>query len=112
VISFLSLACGALAAGGTYLLFRQRLFDLLIGLTLLGHSINLSLFVASINSAAPPSLIAPEQTVLASHSLDPVPQALILTAIVIGFGTIALLAVLVRSSKNQTEPETGKEGKN
>lgn len=98
MISILSLACGVMAAGGTYLLLRRRLFEFLIGLTLIGHAVNLAIFVASNSQNAQPSIIGIEQETLTSAALDPVPQALILTAIVISFGTVTLLAVLFRTS--------------
>lgn len=98
MISILSLACGVMAAAGTYLLMRRRLFDFLIGLTLIGHAVNLSLFVASNAKSGSPSIIGATQETLLGSTLDPVPQALILTAIVISFGTVTLLAVLFRTS--------------
>lgn len=98
MISILSLACGVMAAAGTFLLLRRRLFDFLIGLTLIGHAVNLSIFVASNSKSGGPSIIGIDQDTLARTALDPVPQALILTAIVISFGTVTLLAVLFRTS--------------
>lgn len=98
MISILSLACGVLAAAGTYLLLRRRLFDFLIGVTLIGHAVNLAVFVASNPQSKAAPIMGSEQTVLPTSAMDPVPQALILTAIVISFGTMALLAVLVRTS--------------
>lgn len=98
MISILSLACGAMAAGGTYLLLRRRLFDFLIGLTLISHAVNLAVFVASNPRSGKPSIISANEEILSKAALDPVPQALILTAIVISFGTITLLAVLFRTS--------------
>ncbi len=103
MISFLSLACGAMAAGGTYLLLRLRLFDFLIGVTLIGHAVNLSIFVASTPKSGKAPIIDFNQTVLSSMAVDPVPQALILTAIVISFGTTALLAVLLSSSMKKSQ---------
>lgn len=103
MISILSLACGVMAAGGTYLLFRRRLFDFLIGLTLIGHAVNLSLFVTSNSQSGPPSIMGGDQNTLSPLALDPVPQALMLTAIVISFGTITLLAVLFRTSLKESD---------
>ena len=103
MISIFSLACGVMAAGGTYLLFRRRLFDFLIGLTLLGHAVNLAVFVASTAQSSTPSVMGPEQQTLSALALDPVPQALILTAIVISFGTVTLLAVLFRTSMKKLD---------
>lgn len=102
MISLLSLACGMMAAAGTYLLLRRRLFDFLIGVTLIGHAVNLAIFVASNPKDGPAPLIGADQTVLSASTIDPVPQALILTAIVISFGTTALLAVLLRTSLSQS----------
>ena len=102
MIVALSLACGVMAAGGTYFMWRARLFDFLIGLTLIGHAVNLSIFVASNAQAGPAPLINVSESVLAKSALDPVPQALILTAIVISFGTTTLLAVLLRTSLKST----------
>ncbi|AGH94388.1 sodium:proton antiporter [Pseudobdellovibrio exovorus] len=98
MISILSLACGVLAAAGTYLLLRRRLFDFLIGVTLIGHAVNLAIFVASNSQSKAAPIMNSGQMVLPTVAMDPVPQALILTAIVISFGTMALLAVLVRTS--------------
>ncbi len=98
MISILSLACGAMAGGGCYLLLRGRLFDFLIGLTLIGHAVNLSIFVASTTTPGAPSLIQVGESALSNKALDPVPQALILTAIVISFATITLLAILFRTT--------------
>lgn len=103
MISILSLACGVMASGGTYLLLRRRLFEFLIGLTLIGHAVNLSLFVASTPRSGLPSVIGMKQDALMNSALDPVPQALILTAIVISFAAVTLLAVLFRTSLKDAE---------
>lgn len=101
MISLLSLACGVMFASGIYLLFQTQLFKFLIGVTLLGHAVNLALFVTSNPTIGTPSIIGANSSFLESGALDPVPQALILTAIVISFGTTALLAVLIRTTAIQ-----------
>lgn len=82
---------GVLFASGTYLLFRRSIVRVIIGLALLGHASNLFLFtMGGLRRGSVPLVgMAP-----ASEMVDPVPQALILTAIVIGFGIQAFVLVL------------------
>jgi len=86
----ISTAIGVLVACGVYLMLRARTMDVVIGLTLLAYAVNLFLFASGrlTNNAA--ALISPDAAQLA----DPLPQALVLTAIVIGFGMTAFLMVL------------------
>jgi multicomponent K+:H+ antiporter subunit C len=90
-----SLAIGVLAGAGIWLVLRPRTFQVLVGLTLLSYAVNL--FIFAIGSLA----IDREPIVRAGHAptlenyTDPVPQALVLTAIVIGFATTALFLVLL-----------------
>lgn len=88
----LAIAIGALFASGTYLILRRSITKLLLGLMLLAHGANLLLFTLSgLRRGAPPIIgLEEEATVVA----DPVPQALILTAIVIGFSLNAFTLVL------------------
>ena len=87
---------GVLYACALYLMLRRNMVKLIFGLVLLGHAANLLIFttgglvragapVAAAGMAAPPPGVA-----------DPVPQALVLTAIVIGFAVVAFAAVLVQ----------------
>jgi len=81
---------GVLTAGGVYLLLRGRTFPVIIGLTLLSYAVNLMLFaMGRLRIDAPPILLLK----LESYT-DPLPQALVLTAIVIAFGMTALIVVL------------------
>jgi len=92
----LALASGVLYAAGIYLMLRRRLAQLIIGLSLLANGTNLLIFTAGgLTRASPP--VVPEGAV-AFHQpyADPVPQALVLTAIVIGFGLLAFSLVLAR----------------
>lgn len=88
----LAVVAGTLYACGLYLMLRRRLAQLIIGLGLLSNGSNvLILSAAGVTRAKPPLIsdrIAPEQFA------DPVPQSLILTAIVIGFGVLAFSLVL------------------
>lgn len=95
-------AIGVLAGSGVWLLLRPRTFQVLMGLTLLSYATNLFIFgmgrlkegrapIIGANAATDPSLYA-----------DPVPQALVLTAIVIGFAATALLLVLILALRSLT----------
>jgi len=86
----ISAAIGILVACGIYMMLRARTMDVVIGLTLLSYAVNLFLFTSGrlVSNAA--ALISPDATAYA----DPLPQALVLTAIVIGFGMTAFLVVL------------------
>ncbi|MBB2495176.1 Na+/H+ antiporter subunit C [Aquipseudomonas ullengensis] len=79
---------GLLTASGVYLLLRARTFAVVLGLTLLSYAVNLFLFAMG--------RLSGEAAVLGQGGTpaDPVPQALVLTAIVIGFAMTAFLVVL------------------
>lgn len=88
----LALVIGTLFASGTYLILRRSITKLLLGLMLLSHGANLLLFTLSgLRRGAPPLLETSESAVGVA---DPVPQALILTAIVIGFSLNAFTLIL------------------
>lgn len=81
---------GLIVACGVYLLLRGRTFPVILGLTLLSHAVNLVLFsMGRLNVGLPP-IISKD----AAGYTDPLPQALVLTAIVIAFGMTALAVVL------------------
>ena len=89
---------GLLAATGTWLALRARTFELVLGLTLLSYAVNLFVFAmgrARVDAA--PLLRDPDIAADLSTHADPLPQALVLTAIVISFAmTAVLLALAVR----------------
>lgn len=81
---------GILTAGGIYLVLRLRSFAVILGLTLLSYAVNVFLFASGrLATAMPPVLSKTAQ----GYS-DPLPQALVLTAIVIAFGMTAVLVML------------------
>lgn len=85
----LAIAVGLLAACGVFLMLRARTFPLILGLTLLSYAVNLFLFASGrLKMDAPPLIRA------GAAYTDPLPQALVLTAIVIGFGMTAYLVML------------------
>lgn len=88
--AILAIAIGTLTACGVFLLLRARTFPVVLGLTLLSYAVNLFLFASGrLVLNAPPLL----NQGLANHT-DPLPQAMVLTAIVIGFGMTAYLLML------------------
>ena len=89
---------GALSAAGIYLLLRARSFDVILGLTLLSYATNLLIFSAGrLVVGKPPVLAAGTVATLANHT-DPLPQALVLTAIVIAFAMTAVTIVIAMRS--------------
>ena len=83
-------AVGLMTTCGVYLLLRARTFPVVLGLTLLSYAVNLFLFSMGRLTIGEPAIIVPGLTAMA----DPLPQALVLTAIVIGFGMTAFVVVL------------------
>ncbi|HOE96917.1 MAG TPA: Na+/H+ antiporter subunit C [Candidatus Sumerlaeota bacterium] len=93
----LILTVGILYAAGIYMMMRRSIVKLIIGLGLLGHAANLLIFTAGGLRRGAPAFIDPDQSAAALAQIaDPIPQALILTAIVIGFGVQAFSIVLIR----------------
>lgn len=90
----LAVVIGILYASAVYLLLRRSLVKLLIGLALLSHATNLLIFTAAGLSKGAPPVISPDGQTLAGPAADPLPQALILTAIVISLGVIAFALAL------------------
>lgn len=87
---------GALFAAGFYMLLRRSLIRLIIGLILMGQAANLLLFTMGRMVRGRPPLVPPESAAPALPVADPLPQALILTAIVISFGFQAFALILLR----------------
>ncbi|MEC3769563.1 MULTISPECIES: Na+/H+ antiporter subunit C [Cupriavidus] len=92
-----AIAIGILTAAGIYLLLRERVFTVVLGLTLLSYAVSLFLLGMGRLSIGQPPVIAPG----ASYA-DPLPQALVLTAIVIAFGMTAFAVVLALRSLGLT----------
>ncbi|WP_439882858.1 NADH-quinone oxidoreductase subunit K [Pontibacter sp. MBLB2868] len=93
----LPLMIGTLFSVSLYFILHRHLFKLIIGLILFGLSTNLFLFVVGGLTRGGVAIIAQNKTTIPPESYaDPVPQALLLTAIVIGFGIQAFAIVLIR----------------
>ncbi len=92
----LAFIVGVLYAAGLYMMLRRSIVKLIAGLVLLGYASNLLIFTVGRLTRAQPPLIALGSTTPPAPFADPVPQALILTAIVIGFGLQAFALVLIK----------------
>lgn len=89
-----TICLGVMIACGVYLMLRGRTFPVILGLTLLGYAVNMFLFVSGRLHTNLPAVISPERSPDLLHYADPLPQALVLTAIVIGFAMVAFVVVL------------------
>ena len=107
----LAIAIGVLTGSGVWLLLRPRTFQVIMGLSLLSYAVNLFIFCMGrlsidqepvLQVGLPPTLL---------HYDDPMPQALVLTAIVIGFAMTALFLVVMMASRglSGTDHVDGKE---
>ena len=104
---------GALTAAGIWLLLRARTFDVILGLTLLSYAVNVLIFsMGRLVIGKPPIIQKGLDPTLANHA-DPLPQALVLTAIVISFAmTAVLLVVAIRArADTRTDHVDGREPK-
>lgn len=98
----LALVVGGLYAAGLYVMLHRSVVKLIIGLSLLNHAANLLIFTADGLTRARPPIIPPGERALAGEFADPLPQALILTAIVIGFAIQAFALILIHRAHETT----------
>ncbi len=92
-------AIGILTATGTWLALRARTFDVVLGLTLLSYAVNLFIFVTGRLAAGAAPILRPGMAPTLAHYADPLPQALVLTAIVISFAMTAVLLALALKAR-------------
>jgi multicomponent K+:H+ antiporter subunit C len=92
--ALIAIAIGTLTASGVYLMLRQRTYPVIIGLTLLSYAVNVFIFAAGRLVPGLPAIIAKD----AAGYTDPLPQALVLTAIVISFGMTAVIVLMALGS--------------
>lgn len=101
----LATVAGVLYATGLYLMLRRRLAQLIVGLSLLANGSNILIFTAAgLTRAKPPIVPAGGEALMAPYA-DPVPQSLVLTAIVIGFGVLAFSAVLAHRVRGAADDD-------
>lgn len=91
---------GLLTTCGVYLLLRARTFPVVVGLTLISYAVNLFLFAMGRLSTGMPAVIG-----RATQHADPLPQALVLTAIVIGFAMTAFALVLALRGQGELDTD-------
>lgn len=112
--ALIATAIGALVASGVYLLLRARSFDVILGLTFLAYAVNMFVFsMGRLRLGAAP--IVHKGVLDPADYADPLPQALVLTAIVIGFAMTALAVVLairayIMQDSDTVDPQTGENG--
>lgn len=92
----IALSVGVMTACGVYLVLRARTFPVVVGLTFLSYAVNVFLFAMGRLQVGAPAVIDPA----ASGYADPLPQALVLTAIVIAFGMTAFVIVLALKARD------------
>ena len=98
----LAVAIGALTGSGVWLILRPRTYQVVIGLSLLSYAVNLFIFSMGRQKVNAAPVLEGAGPVNPAHFADPIPQALVLTAIVIGFATTALFLVLLIASRGLT----------
>lgn len=109
--ALVAMTIGVLTASGVWLIFRPRTYQVVIGLSLLSYAVNLFILSSGrLRMDAPP--VIDHGPVDPTLYADPLPQALILTAIVISFATTALLLVVLLASRGLTGTDhvDGREG--
>ena len=92
----MAIAIGGLYAAGFYLVLRRNMVKLIIGLGLLANAVNLLILTVGGLTRGTPPLIPNDAGQPGTEFADPLPQALILTAIVIGFGVQAFAVILIK----------------
>ncbi len=98
----LAIGIGVFAGSGVWLLLRPRTYQVIIGLSLVSYAVNLFIFgMGRLRSGAAPILEKGEVGDPARFA-DPMPQALVLTAIVIGFAMTALFLVVILAARGRT----------
>jgi multicomponent Na+:H+ antiporter subunit C len=98
MILLFALLVGGLYAAGLYMMMRRSIVKIIMGLGMLGYATNLLIFTVGGLTRTIPPIIPKGQVVPPVHTADPLPQALILTAIVIGFGVLAFTVVLIEQT--------------
>ncbi|WP_159716411.1 Na+/H+ antiporter subunit C [Geminicoccus flavidas] len=100
----LALGIGVLVGSGVWLLLRPRTYQVIIGLSLISYAVNLFIFSMGRLRVDAPPILGPAGSGPAAYA-DPVPQALVLTAIVIGFATTALFLVVLLASRGLADTD-------
>lgn len=100
--SFLAIVVGLMVSAAFFLMLSGVLIRFVFGLILMGNAVNLLIFTAGRLAPVNPPLIGAKQTLLAAPAANALPQALILTAIVIGFAMTIFMLILLFRTHDQT----------
>lgn len=98
----LALAIGVLCASGIWLVLRPRTFQVVVGLSLMSYAVNLFIYAMGRLRVDAPPIVDRASPPDPAQFVDPLPQALVLTAIVISFAMTALLLVLLLAARGLT----------
>lgn len=98
----LALGIGVFTASGVWLILRPRTFQVVLGLSLMSYAVNLFIYAMGRLRVDAPPVVGPEGTPDPAAFTDPLPQALVLTAIVISFAMTALLLVVILAARGLT----------
>ncbi|MFA5537642.1 MAG: Na+/H+ antiporter subunit C [Gemmobacter sp.] len=99
----LSIAIGILVGSGTWLILRPRTFQVIVGLCLVSYGVNLFIFSMGRLLVGGAPVLSKDGTIIDPAAFpDPLPQALVLTAIVISFATTALFLVVLMAARGFT----------
>ncbi|RYZ10899.1 MAG: Na+/H+ antiporter subunit C [Comamonadaceae bacterium] len=101
----LAIAIAVLCASGIYLLLRPRTFQVIMGLTLVSYAVNLFIFSMGRLKVDSEPILSQGMSATLANTSDPMPQALVLTAIVIGFAMTALFLVVLLASRGLTDTD-------
>ena len=101
----IAVAIGVLGGSGVWLVLRPRTFQVIMGLALLAYAVNLFIFSMGSLSIGEEPIIKPGLPPDLLNYTDPMPQALVLTAIVISFATTALFLVVLLASRGLTDSD-------
>lgn len=103
----ISISIGILTASGVWLLLRPRTFQVIVGLSLLSYAVNLFIFSMGREglSVDKEPVLRPGLAESLANYADPMPQALVLTAIVIGFAMTALFLVVLLANRGMTNTD-------
>ena len=91
--ALIAIIIGALTTGGVFLMLQRRSFPVILGLSLLSYAVNIFIFISGRIALNAPPIIG-----MGPAPIDPLPQALVLTAIVISFGMTAVILMLALGS--------------
>jgi multicomponent K+:H+ antiporter subunit C len=98
----LAVSLGVLAGSGVWLILRPRTFQVIIGLSLLSYAVNLFIIAMGRLTTRAAPILATKASGDPAHFADPLPPAMVLTAIVISFATTALFLVVLLAARGLT----------